>query len=263
MLASVCVKNQAVPSPRRDGCASVLVRQLPQVLCRFSMAPVTPEFKKWQRVLTVAWEGKRAVKNWFLYFFSLPLLTAASSEGWVGLWGKQGTVPPLQRPQGDSGSTAQVPSFLWIRLSPKGELRKPGRRCPSREHNHRVMQLLPVPRVVEGRRESSLRSQGLDTPLQERRGASSLCHFLCRHHCWHRLLLGRMYACTWTSKLYWVYFSSLGESKALWVLHYMVQAFSECLLCLLNTGMCRAPFKVLETQQWPRPMVCALMELSF
>lgn len=182
VLASVCVKNQTVPSPRRDSCDSVLVRQLQQVLCRFSIVPVTPEFKKWQRVLTVAWEGKRAVKNWFLYFFSIPLLTAASSEGWVGLWEKQGTVPPLQRPQGDSGSTAQVPSFLWIRLSPKGEFRKPGRRCPSREHNHRVMRLLPVPRIVEGRRESSLRSQGLDTPPQESRGAGSLCHSLCRHH---------------------------------------------------------------------------------
>ena len=54
VLASVCVKNQTVPSPRRDSCDSVLVRQLQQVLCRFSIVPVTPEFKKWQRVLTVA-----------------------------------------------------------------------------------------------------------------------------------------------------------------------------------------------------------------
>lgn len=75
-----------------------------------------------------------------------------------------------------------------------GEFRKPGRGCPGRERNQRVMQLTPVQR--DSGREGGIQPEepGADMLLQERRGAGSLWHFLYRHQAAISTLPDGMYA---------------------------------------------------------------------
>lgn len=120
------------------------------------------------------------VAPWHLSFFSGELFA---------FWGE--TSLGLNRVQSNSGGTAQF--SLPVDEVPEGRFGKPANRCTGREHSHRVMQLLHAHGILEGRRESSLRSQspfhdhwetglqGPDTLLRERRGAGPLCHFLCCH----------------------------------------------------------------------------------